>query len=142
MQQLVDDLISRSRIEAERFSVPREPVPLLPLVEQVKMGCEQLIERKKSRIIVEQDNGEPIVAGDRKQLLQLIQNRVVKALKYGSDSEDVTVRFEGAGPEMISMSVSERGEGIAPVHLQSVSERFLSVAPGSRRHRKRGGKGR
>src|SRR3546814_13326039 len=53
MQQLVDDLISLSRIEAERFSVPREPVPLLPLVEQVKMGCEQLIERKKSRIIVE-----------------------------------------------------------------------------------------
>src|SRR3546814_17155639 len=81
------------------------------------MGCEQLIERKKSRIIVEQDNGEPIVAGDRTQLLQLIQNLVVNALKYGRDSEDVTVRFEGAGPDMIRMSVIDRGEGIAPEHL-------------------------
>src|SRR3546814_14559817 len=74
MQQLVDDLISLSRIEAERFSVPREPVPLLPLVEQVKMGCEQLIERKKSRIIVEQDKDDPIVHGDRTQPLQLTKN--------------------------------------------------------------------
>src|SRR3546814_8745178 len=80
------------------------------------MGCEQLIERKKSRIIVEQDNGEPIVAGDRTQLLQLIQNLVVNALKYGRDSEDVTVRFEGAGPDMIRMRVIDRGEGIAPEH--------------------------
>src|SRR3546814_1206476 len=122
LQHLVDDLLPRARIEAELFSVPREPVPLLPLVEQVKMGCEQLIERKKSRIIVEQDNGEPIVAGDRTQLLQLIQNLVVNALKYGRDSEDVTVRFEGAGPDMIRLSVIARGEGIAPEHLPRLTQ--------------------
>src|SRR3546814_11601400 len=94
------------------------------------MGCEQLIERKKSRIIVEQDNGEPIVAGDGTQLLQLIQNLVVNALKYGRDSEDVTVRFEGAGPDMIRMSVIDRGEGIAPEHLPRLTERFYRVDPG------------
>ena len=139
MQQLVDDLISLSRIEAERFSVPREPVPLLPLVEQVKTGCEQLIERKKSRILVEQENGEPIVPGDRAQLLQLIQNLVVNALKYGRDNEDVTVRFEAPGPDMIRMSVVDRGEGIAPEHLPRLTERFYRVDPG--RSRSMGGTG-
>lgn len=139
MQQLVDDLISLSRIEAERFSVPREPVPLLPLVEQVKTGCEQLIERKKSRILVEQENGEPIVPGDRAQLLQLIQNLVVNALKYGRDNEDVTVRFEAAGPDMIRMSVIDRGEGIPPEHLPRLTERFYRVDPG--RSRSMGGTG-
>jgi two-component system, OmpR family, phosphate regulon sensor histidine kinase PhoR len=139
MQQLVDDLISLSRIEAERFSVPREPVPLLPLVEEVTKSCGRLIEQKQSQIVVEQQNGEPVVAGDRAQLLQLIQNLLVNALKYGRPGGDVTVRFEAAGPEMIRMSVIDKGEGIAPEHLPRLTERFYRIDPG--RSRSMGGTG-
>src|SRR3546814_16485748 len=110
MQQLVDDLISLSRIEAERFSVPREPVPLLPLVEQVKMGCEQLIERKKSRIIVEQDNGDTIVAGDRTTLLLLTHNSVDNTLKTDSDLEHETLQIERPGYTSHSDGAPSRGQ--------------------------------
>jgi two-component system phosphate regulon sensor histidine kinase PhoR len=139
MQQLVDDLISLSRIEAERFSVPREPVELLPLVDEVRKGCGHLAEAKKSRIVVEQENGDPVVPGDRAQLQQMIQNLVVNALKYGRAGEDVTVRFEDAGPDMLRMSVVDRGEGIAPEHLPRLTERFYRVDPG--RSRSMGGTG-
>ena len=139
MQQIVDDLISLSRIEAERFSVPREPVPLLPLVEEVRKSCGRLAEEKNSRIVVEQTNGEPVVPGDRAQLQQLIQNLVVNALKYGKPGADVTVRFEPAGPDMIRMSVIDRGDGIAPEHLPRLTERFYRIDPG--RSRSMGGTG-
>lgn len=139
MQQLVDDLISLSRIEAERFSVPREPVPLLPLVEEVRKSCDRLAGEKNSRIVVEQTNGEPVVPGDRAQLQQLIQNLVVNALKYGKPGADVTVRFEPAGPEMIRMTVIDRGDGIAPEHLPRLTERFYRIDPG--RSRSMGGTG-
>ncbi|MEA1014633.1 ATP-binding protein [Sphingosinicella sp. LY1275] len=133
MQQLVEDLISLSRIEAERFSVPRDPVPLLPLVEEVRAGCAQLIAEKNSRIEIEGADIAPVVPGDRAQLLQLLRNLVINALKYGRSGEPVTVRFDEAGPDMLQLSVVDRGDGIPAEHLPRLTERFYRVDPGRSR---------
>jgi two-component system phosphate regulon sensor histidine kinase PhoR len=139
MQQLVDDLISLSRIEGERYSPPAEAVPLLPLLEEVRTGCRQLLEERQSEIRIEQDSGVPIVMGDRLQLFQLFQNLVVNALKYGRAGTDVTVRFEEAPPDMLRVRVIDRGEGIAPEHLPRLTERFYRADPS--RSRAMGGTG-
>jgi two-component system phosphate regulon sensor histidine kinase PhoR len=139
MHRLVDDLISLSRIEAERFSVPQAPVPLLSLVEEVRASCSWMIEERGSRIEVETLGEDPVVAGDRAQLLQLVQNLVVNALKYGRAGTPVTVRFEEAGPDMLRMSVIDRGEGIRSEHIPRLTERFYRVDPG--RSRAMGGTG-
>ena len=139
MQQLVEDLISLSRIEAERFTLPRDAVDLLPLVDEVRTGCHQLIEERKSRLVVEQEAKDSKVIGDRTQLLQLLRNLVVNALKYGQPGTAVTVRLREAGPDMLRLTVADRGEGIAPEHLPRLTERFYRVDPG--RSRAMGGTG-
>ncbi len=140
MHRLVDDLISLSRIESERFSLPRESVALLPLVEEVRRACGQLLEEKPSTVIVEnRGSADPVVLGDRTQLLQLLQNLVVNAIKYGRSGAPVAVRFEDAGPDMLRMSVIDRGDGIAPEHLPRLTERFYRVDPS--RSRAMGGTG-
>jgi two-component system phosphate regulon sensor histidine kinase PhoR len=139
MHRLVDDLISLSRIEAERFSLPRESVELVPLVEEVKASLATVIEEKGSRLCVEQNGPEPVILGDRSQLAQLLQNLVINALKYGRPGSDVTIRFEDAGPEMLRLSVIDQGEGIAPEHLPRLTERFYRVDPS--RSRSMGGTG-
>ena len=102
MQHLIDDLMSLSRIEAERFNVPRDTVDLLHLVEEVRAGCAQLfIDRSNSwpsRITRRVDRP---FTGDRGAALQLVSNLVVNALKYGRPESQVTVRFEDAGPDRI-----------------------------------------
>ena len=139
MHRLVDDLISLSRIEAARFSAPRESVALLPLVEDVRASCGQMIEEKQSAVLVEVEGPAPTALGDRSELLQLLQNLVVNALKYGRAGEPVTVRFEEASADMLRMRVVDRGEGIAPEHLQRLTERFYRVEPS--RSRAMGGTG-
>ncbi|MDQ3139158.1 MAG: ATP-binding protein [Pseudomonadota bacterium] len=133
MQRLVDDLISLSRIEAERFTLPRESVPLLPLIEDVRRSSATMLEEKQSAIVVEGSAREPVALGDSAQLLQLITNLIVNALKYGRPGTPVTVRFEDAGPDMLRMSVIDRGEGIAPEHLPRLTERFYRVDAGRSR---------
>ncbi len=139
MHRLVDDLISLSRIEAERFSLPRESLELLPLVDEVRASCTSIIEETGSPVLVESRGAEPVVLGDRLQLLQLLRNLIVNALKYGRNGEPVTVCFEEAGPDMLRMSVIDRGDGIPREHLPRLTERFYRVDPS--RSRAMGGTG-
>jgi two-component system phosphate regulon sensor histidine kinase PhoR len=139
MHRLVDDLISLSRIEAERFSLPTQPVALLPLIEEVRTSCASIIEQKQSAIVVEDGGPEPVVLGDRSQLLQLLQNLLVNALKYGRSGTPVTVRFEPEEADMLRLTVMDEGEGIASEHLPRLTERFYRVDPS--RSRAMGGTG-
>jgi two-component system phosphate regulon sensor histidine kinase PhoR len=129
MHRLVDDLISLSRIEAERFSLPRESVELLPLIEEVRAALSAVLEEKGAALLVDAGETEPVVLGDRAQLAQLLQNLLTNALKYGRAGTDVTVRFADAGPDMLRLSVIDRGEGIAAEHLPRLTERFYRVDP-------------
>ena len=133
MQQLIEDLMSLSRIEAERFNPPRDAVDLLQLVEEVRAGCAQLLRDRSNDLAVENSAETTVVPGDRGQLLQLIRNLVVNAIKYGSPGSPVTVRFEDDGPQTIRLSVADRGEGIAAEHLPRLTERFYRVDAGRSR---------
>ena len=139
MRSLVDDLMSLSRIEAERYTLPRDPVDLLPLIEEVRQSCAQLLEEKKSEVRVENEAGETIVAGDRPQLAQLVNNLVSNAARYGRPSTPIRVRLDDAGAELLRLSVIDQGEGIAPEHLPRLTERFYRVDAG--RSRSVGGTG-
>jgi two-component system phosphate regulon sensor histidine kinase PhoR len=139
MHRLVDDLISLSRIEAERFSPPRDPVDLLEVVEEVRRNFAHRSEERGSEIVVDNSASASRVLGDPLQLLQLVQNLVGNALKYGRPGTPVTIRFTEAGPEMLRITVIDRGEGIAPEHLPRLTERFYRVDPS--RSRAMGGTG-
>jgi two-component system phosphate regulon sensor histidine kinase PhoR len=133
MRNLVDDLMSLSRIEAERFTVPREPVDLMPVIGEVKAALGQLIEAKQATLVVEKETSGTIVQGDRSQLAQLLNNLIANALKYGRAGAPVRVRLEDAGSEMIRLSVADEGEGIPAEHLPRLTERFYRVDAGRSR---------
>jgi len=137
MRDLLDDLMSLSRIEADRFAAPRDTVDLRPLIEEVRDALKPSAEGRPIRI--ERGKSEALVAGDRGQLAQMLTNLVVNALKYGRPGSQVRVRLADAGPDLVSLSVIDRGEGIAADHIPRLTERFYRVDPG--RSRQVGGTG-
>ncbi|HEX8574577.1 MAG TPA: ATP-binding protein [Allosphingosinicella sp.] len=132
MQQLIEDLISLSRIEADRFTPPRDRVDLVQLVEEVRAGCAQLLRERSSELVLDNRSGSAVVLGDRTQLLQLVRNLVVNALKYGRADSPVTVTLDESA-QMIRIGVADRGEGIAAEHLPRLTERFYRVDAGRSR---------
>jgi two-component system, OmpR family, phosphate regulon sensor histidine kinase PhoR len=133
MQRLVEDLMSLSRIEAERFSTPRDKVDLVALGEELKRDLAGSLEGADANLLIDCRIDEACVYGDGPQLRQLIHNLVMNALKYGRKGEDITLRFDNAGAEMLRMTVIDRGDGIAPEHLPRLTERFYRVDPGRSR---------
>jgi two-component system phosphate regulon sensor histidine kinase PhoR len=126
MQSIVEDLISLSRIEAERFSTPTDAVELTPLIGQVVGNSRRAADERKSELLVSVADGLPPVAADSGQILQLLDNLVTNALRYGTPGTPVTISAEPEGA-MVHLVVTDEGEGIAPEHIKRVTERFYRV---------------
>jgi two-component system phosphate regulon sensor histidine kinase PhoR len=133
MQQLLDDLMSLSRIEADKYSPPETIVALGPLIEEARDALHEA-----TRIILDEAPGTPPVAGDRAQLSQALHNILGNALKYGRTGSPVRVTLARSGA-MVRLSVADEGDGIAPEHLPRLTERFYRADPG--RSRALGGTG-
>lgn len=138
MQRLIDDLISLSRIEAEKFRAPDDQVDLAALTREVRDELAALSPDRAADI----DMAVPqsaLIRGDRVQLSQLLHNIVGNAMKYGRAGTPVTVALERSGDAMLRLSVADESEGIAPEHLPRLTERFYRVD--SSRSRQAGGTG-
>ncbi len=138
MQRLVDDLMSLSRIEAEKYRAPADTVDLGALVDETHAELAQAHDGRGRDIILEHDPGAIPVMGDRTQLSQLLHNLIGNAMKYGQPGTPVRVSIVRE-PDAVRLIVADQGEGIPPEHLPRLTERFYRVDPG--RSRSVGGTG-
>lgn len=138
MQRLIDDLISLSRIEAEKYVIPDERVSIPALVREVAAELRDQQGDKPTHVILDFDADVADVTGERTQLSQVVHNLLGNAIKYGRPDSDIriTVKSDGA---LVRLSVADQGDGIAPEHIPRLTERFYRVDAG--RSRSMGGTG-
>jgi two-component system phosphate regulon sensor histidine kinase PhoR len=138
MQRVVEDLISLSRIEAERFSLPTDTLSLPSLVDLVVESHRRMARERNSEILVDVAPDLPSVPGDRSEIQQVMDNLVGNALRYGRPGTPVAIalRREDA---FVRLSVIDQGEGIAAELIPRLTERFYRVDAG--RSRALGGTG-
>ncbi|SCW41295.1 two-component system, OmpR family, phosphate regulon sensor histidine kinase PhoR [Sphingobium faniae] len=139
MQRLIDDLISLSRIEADKYRAPDSAVDLSMLVAEVAGVFRTSHGERGAEVEARIDPGLPPVRGDRAQLSQLLHNLIGNSTKYGRPGTPIRVTV-GEGPSgMVSLTVADEGEGISPDQLPRLTERFYRVDSG--RSRAMGGTG-
>ncbi|MBM0168844.1 ATP-binding protein [Altererythrobacter sp. C41] len=136
LKNLVDDLMSLSRVEAEKHDLPQEHLPLRELVESAARDAAGA--ERQDRLDLDCE-GEIEIRGDARQIEQLIRNLVDNALKYGAPEEKVSVTLHRLPEGDAELTVTDRGEGIAPEHLPHLTRRFYRTDPG--RSRASGGTG-
>ena len=137
MSRLVNDLLSLSRIEMKAHVRPSDRVDLVAVVRHVVDSLEPLA--RDLGVAVETDTPSvPVeVTGDRDELIQVFENLVENACKYGQAGKGVVVTIappkEGAGAQV---AIRDFGPGIPEEHLPRLTERFYRVdVEDSRRHR-------
>lgn len=138
MRRLIDDLMSLSRIELDKFIRPNQPLALTGIAAEVARTLAMRLDADQRQLLIEEPASLPNVMADRDQVLQVLHNLVSNALKYGRSGTPITVSMAPAG-DMVRISVRDIGEGIAPEHLPRLTERFYRVD--SQRSRTMGGTG-
>ena len=131
MQRLVEDLISLSRIEAEKYRVPDASVDLAILLDEVIAELRDTHDPRVTDVIVEFADDVPAVTGDRAQLSQALHNLIGNAMKYGRAGTPVAIKLWRYPNGMVRLSVSDEGDGIAPEHIPRLTERFYRVEFGT-----------
>lgn len=145
MIRLVSDLLSLSRVEAEERRRPVEQIDLLPVLRSVLATHRDQAAAAGVALSLDAPGGAAVVRADADQMTQVFHNLIENAIKYGGSGGTVEVRvvtverdpvLRGAA---ILVEVSDHGEGIDPLHLPRLTERFYRVD--SDRSREKGGTG-
>ncbi len=136
LQALVSDLMSLSRVEAEKHDVPETQVDLGSLVETAARDAAGPERVKRLQLSL---TPSLMIRGDAQQLEQLVRNLVDNAFKYGHPDTPVDVVLERFENGQARLSVEDHGEGIAPEHIPHLTRRFYRTDPG--RSRASGGTG-
>ena len=132
MARLIDDLLSLSRIEMRAHVMPREAADLSSIITHVVQTLAPIARDKSITVDFAAPSSPAIIAGDRDELIQVFQNLIENAIKYGRSGGLVAITTETAtgaarGRERISISIKDDGPGIAAEHLPRLTERFYRV---------------
>ena len=126
MQRVVEDLISLSRIEAEKFTTPTEAVDLEQLINVAVGSARRIADERQSKLVCDIERDLPAIAADGSQILQVLDNLVTNALRYGEAGTPVTISAS-LEDGMVHLAVADQGDGIAAEHLNRLTERFYRV---------------
>ncbi|MBL6945030.1 MAG: PAS domain-containing protein [Rhodospirillales bacterium] len=127
MTRLVGDLLSLSRIQANEHRRPTQTVHIPGILENAAHMLESESQKNNVTILVETPDDLPDVWGDAEQLLQVFQNLMHNAVKYGGEGSTVRVVPHVEAPRTVSVSVLDQGDGIAGEHIPRLTERFYRV---------------
>jgi two-component system phosphate regulon sensor histidine kinase PhoR len=146
MNRLIDDLLSLSRIELIEHQPPSDRVDLAGVVESVAEAFEPRVQQRRVKLETSIAAPLPRIVADRDQMLQVLQNLVDNAVKYGREGGRVQIAVARAKPggkwpsrPGVLLSVSDDGPGIPRAHVPRLTERFYRVDKG--RSRTAGGTG-
>jgi len=139
MRRLIDDLLSLSRIEMNEHVKPEGRINVESAVRQAVAALKPLAAQDGITITVEAKPGLPPVAGDQDELVQMFQNLIHNAIKYGREKGKVQVTIGHSDDRQLFAAVHDDGEGIAPNAIPRLTERFYRVDV--KRSREKGGTG-
>ena len=135
MTQLVEDLLTLSRLEAQD-GVSEECVAMAPMLATLKREAEALSQHRH-QVHVHDEAGVDL-CGSSKELHSAFSNLVSNAVRYTPAGGSITLRFAHEGDGVV-LSVRDTGYGIPQAHLPRITERFYRVS--TSRSRESGGTG-
>ncbi|SHE74158.1 PAS/PAC sensor signal transduction histidine kinase [Modicisalibacter ilicicola DSM 19980] len=127
MQNLVTDLLLLSRLETDHQAEQAEPVTIEPLLESIRRDAETL--SGGSHVLRLEIEEERRLSGIEQEIRSAVSNLVFNAVRYTAPGSTITLGWRpwqgGAALEVV-----DDGEGIDPVHIPRLTERFYRVDKG------------
>lgn len=138
MGQIVEDLLTLSRLEAAGEELAMQNVEILVVAQDVLERFRPVAQKNGVSLEIEVPEDLPPVQAEPRALQQILANLVENGLKYTPEGGQVIIRATRRDSDVV-ITVEDNGIGISPEHVHRVFERFYRVDTG--RSREVGGTG-
>jgi two-component system phosphate regulon sensor histidine kinase PhoR len=136
MTQLVEDLLTLSRLEAQD-ALPEETVAMSSMLATLRREADAMSQGRHQVKVA--DTAMVDLRGSTKELHSAFSNLVSNAVRYTPADGTITVRFSRGEDGGAVLAVEDTGYGIPESHLPRITERFYRVS--TSRSRESGGTG-
>jgi len=123
---MVNDFLDWARLESGRVHLAQEPVDMRAVAEEAILVMRPQADQRDITMSLQSSDEIPVIVGDSKRLKQVLINLASNAVKYNRDGGRVEIGI-AVYPEVLNVSVSDTGHGIAPEDLPNIFQRFYRV---------------
>ena len=127
LTNLIDNLLSVSRIERNNLIVQAKPLDLGIIVKDIFASFEQQAFTKKQHFILNMPDALPQVMADPFRIGQVFINLISNALNYTPEGGTVTVTIANKS-NCLEISVQDSGEGIPKEAMPRLFTKFFRVS--------------
>ena len=128
MAHLLDDLLDVGTISQGKLTLKIQRVTLISIIDAAIEAARPLIDRKHQRLSVELPSESLMLEVDPNRLCQVLANLLTNAAKYTDDSGLIQLRCI-IDNNMVRLSVTDAGIGIAPDDLERIFDIFSQIDP-------------
>ncbi|MET0997957.1 MAG: ATP-binding protein [Marmoricola sp.] len=122
--ELIDDLLTLSRIESLDVELNQDPVDLREVVRRTGAKMRLDLHRRDQRLDVQLPNGPVVVQGDEHHLERMVANLTTNAVKFTPDGGTIVLRLRTEG-EQCAIEVQDSGVGIPQDEQPLLFTRFF-----------------
>lgn len=129
LMNILNDLLSLSRIESGKMTMNFEELDLRGLIEFIHSSFKPQTDGKSIHLRMELPPEVPAIYGDREKVEQILTNLVGNALKFTPEGGAILISAkpeDGNGSRM-AISVKDTGAGIPSDQLDKIFEKFHQV---------------
>ena len=133
LMQLIDDLLSISRVEADHLALEPIEFDLLALLSDLRAIFEMRSRSTGIQFQLAIAIAVPYwVKGDGRRLRQILTNLLDNAFKFAGPRGQVQLSVSASRGDRLIFEVSNTGEGILPPEMQDIFEPFVQAHAGRR----------
>jgi signal transduction histidine kinase len=123
MNRLIEDLLDTVRLQAGKFSLDLEDLPVASIFRQASESLGPAAEKRDVRLDIIPPGDGVVVRADPLRVSQLVGNLVGNAIKFTPEKGSVTLKAAPNGDRVL-VQVTDTGPGIAPSDIPHLFDNF------------------
>ena len=129
MENIVNDLLSLSRIELQEHIRPNDNVVLDEIIKHSVDLHKDLLQKNSITCKIETENKNTEFKGDRNRLTEVFNNLIDNAIKYTKSNNETEIEIDvKTNDNFLQIQIKDRGMGVAEEEMELVFNRFYRAA--------------
>ncbi len=131
IDQLVEDTLDLSRMEADRVKLSSESIFLPDMIDEIVGDFEPEIDDKNHQLVTDISEDVPVIEGDPRLLEKVFSNLISNAIQYTPEDGRIEVEVSQARNNGVHFKVKDTGIGIPEEEQDKIFEKFYRVKENS-----------